>query len=138
MDGSEIHAVSVVVTHGMRFLLVRRGRAPARGRFAFPGGRVEPGETASQAAQRELREETGLIARSLAPLREIVVDGEAGQRYRLEVFHGTDIEGTLAAGDDADLVGWYSIEEMHSLPVTESTQAMAETIAAGFHGRDLP
>lgn len=130
-DRGDIHAVSLAVLQDACFLLVRRGRAPARGLFAFPGGRVEAGETAEEAVRRELFEETGLRAEDLALASEVIVEGDGGQRYRLEVFRTARVHGTVRPGDDADHVGWYTIEQMRALPVTASTLAVAETIAAG-------
>src|SRR4051812_32458108 len=53
-------AVSVAIFHDGRFLLVKRGREPSKGFYAFPGGRVDAGEADEDAARRELAEETGL------------------------------------------------------------------------------
>ena len=50
----------VIVDDDGRVLLVKRGRAPQRGRWSVPGGRVEPGESFEAAAAREALEETGL------------------------------------------------------------------------------
>lgn len=131
METRDIHAVSMVAVRDGRFLLVRRGHAPSHGLFAFPGGRVEAGESDEEAARRELLEETGLRAGEIAPVREMTINGDEGQRYRLRVFRTPDVDGTLLAGDDADHAGWYTIEEMRAMPITESTLALAEDIAAG-------
>ncbi len=50
----------VVFDRADRLLLIKRGHAPFKGRYALPGGFVDVGETVEAAALRELREETGV------------------------------------------------------------------------------
>ena len=52
----------VVSDGGRGLVVVRRDIEPARGQLALPGGFIELGETWQEAAVRELREETGLLA----------------------------------------------------------------------------
>jgi 8-oxo-dGTP diphosphatase len=52
---------SAVITHEGKVLLVRRRVKEGSLSWQVPGGEIEPGESAGQAAVREVREETGLI-----------------------------------------------------------------------------
>lgn len=136
MADATILAVSAAIRRGDRFLLVRRGREPARGLFAFPGGRIEAGESAEDAVRRELMEETGTEAGALAFLREIQLGGGPGKAlYVLRVYHGLHAGGEPGPGDDADLAGWYGLAEMASLPMTPSTLAIARELS---EGSDVP
>jgi len=77
-DGEEFerevveHSRSVVivpVTNRDTVLLVRQWRqAIGESLLEAPAGRIEPGESPADAAQRELREETGFSAEELRPL----------------------------------------------------------------------
>jgi len=55
-----IVGVLAVVMRGDRALVVRRANPPMSGRWGFPGGVLELGETVAQGAMRELFEETGV------------------------------------------------------------------------------
>ena len=57
-----IVGVLAVVMRGDRALIVRRANPPKAGRWGFPGGVLELGETVAEGAMRELFEETGVIA----------------------------------------------------------------------------
>jgi len=122
---ADIHAVSIVALDEDRFLLVRRGRAPSAGLYAFPGGRVERGETDEEAARRELNEETNLTAARLTALEHMTLEGDHGKRSRLAIFLAESLSGTLQASDDAASAGWYSLDEMRALPITPSTLSVA-------------
>jgi ADP-ribose pyrophosphatase YjhB (NUDIX family) len=112
-------AVGAVVVDHDRLLLVRRGRAPAKGQWSVPGGRVEHGETLVEAVVRELREETGLDG-VCGPL----IDW--GEHFEGD-FHSIvfDFEVTLVGddepvcGDDAVEVRWVDLPDVGELPLVE-------------------
>ena len=53
-------AVAVLITRGSSVLLARRAVEPRKGKLDIIGGFVDPGESAEEAAKREVKEETGL------------------------------------------------------------------------------
>ncbi len=130
-------AVGAVVFCANRVLLVRRGRPPADGQWAIPGGAVELGETLAQAAEREIREETGIRIEAQAPIYVFdMVERDPSGRVR---FHYVIVDlaarfigGELRAGDDAAEARWVSADEMQDLQVSPPTrQLLARQYAFG-------
>lgn len=124
-------AVSVALVREARVLLVRRRFAPARGLYAFPGGRVEAGESLEAAARRELFEETGLRAGPLTPVEEILIESEKGGlavQFLLQVFSGSHIGGEPMASDDAEEAAFFSLPEVLRMPLAGSVGRIAEQL----------
>ncbi|RUU58125.1 NUDIX domain-containing protein [Mesorhizobium sp. M2C.T.Ca.TU.002.02.1.1] len=126
-----IPAVSVAVVRGGTVLLVKRARAPSQGLYAYPGGKVEPGETLAEAAARELLEETGLEATGYRPLRDIHIDGTAENHavdYLLTVFGAAYAGGEPEANDDAETAAFYTLAEMAGMPLAGDVFSVAEAL----------
>lgn len=66
--GNPKPTTAVLVQHRGKLLLGKRGVEPAKGGWDILGGFMEPGETAEQAAVREVEEESGLRVRIAAYL----------------------------------------------------------------------
>lgn len=120
-------AVSVALQRGDSLLLVLRGRAPSRGYYAFPGGRVEAGEALEDAARRELAEETGLAVHELVPLVLLRIEGDEVD-YDLQVFHGRHVEGEPVAADDAAEAAWFTLGQMRRSQVLDSVLSVAKDL----------
>ena len=70
-------------------LMVKRGGHPFIGKWALPGGFLEPDETAEQAVRRELAEETGVNADAIIFMHDIITDVKVGKTCDLFSLIGT-------------------------------------------------
>ncbi len=96
----------------------------------MPGGRVEPGESPTQAVVREVLEETGLVVVPTG-LAGVVERPAPGGTYVIEDYVAApapDADASaVRAGDDADEVGWFSLAEVTALPCVDGLrEALAE------------
>ncbi|MEL6684669.1 MAG: NUDIX hydrolase [Pseudomonadota bacterium] len=120
-----------VVHHEGRFLLVKRKKEPNAKTWGFPGGHVELGETALEAAVRELAEETGVIGKAERYLTNVDAitrgaDGTVQFHYLLAVVVCTYQSGTPLAADDVSDAGWFTAQEAAALDQSPSVQMIIE------------
>ena len=87
----------------LQILLIKRGNEPYAGKYAFPGGFIEPNETALQAARRELEEETSVAASDLKQFKTYTEADRDPRGRIMSVVHWTFIPNITKfnAGDDA-------------------------------------
>jgi ADP-ribose pyrophosphatase YjhB (NUDIX family) len=115
--------------HG-RILMIRRGpRATQPGLWAVPAGYVDYGEDVRTAAARELLEETGLVAEIGEP---IFVASNFHDPAKLTVgiwLRATVVGGRLEAGDDADAVGYFALDDLPPLAF-ETDEALFDRLRA--------
>ncbi len=78
-------AVTVPIRNGEILLLRRSIETSSTGKWALPGGKIKQGEEASEAALRELKEETGLQGDITDKGESYVDEGELG-KWRLHPF----------------------------------------------------
>lgn len=124
-DIPQVAAGAIVVRDG-RVLLVRRGQEPSRDMWAIPGGRVKLGESLQQAAEREIKEETGLTVCARSPVYtfdSIHLDDAGRVRFHYVIVDllADYVSGELNPGDDARDVRWVEPEELQDLAVTRTT-----------------
>lgn len=103
--------IFAVAGDDLAVLLVRRRNEPYRGRWAIPGGFVEPDESLDDAAGRELREETGVAD---VYLEQLYTFGEPGRDPRGRVvsvayFALLREPRAVAGADDADDARWFPL-----------------------------
>lgn len=100
----------------LKVLLIKRGREPWKGNWAFPGGFLNPDESAEVGAVRELKEETGFTAEYIEQFHTYS-NPERDPRERvitiayLALVKISDVKG----GDDAAEADWFPIDQLPHL-----------------------
>ena len=111
--------VGAVAVRDEALLIIRRGHAPAEGKWSLPGGRVESGELMAHAVVREVEEETGLevvcgdligwVERFVEDRHLVVFD------FRVNLLD----DNKPRAGSDASEVLWVPLHEVAELDLAE-------------------
>jgi 8-oxo-dGTP diphosphatase len=134
-----IVGIGIVVLKGDSVLLVRRGRPPSLGDWALPGGAQEIGETAMEAARRELMEEAGITAGPMqlaANVDSIHHDDQGRVRFHYTIldFAAPWEAGEPTAGSDVSAAIWAPLDGLEEYGLWSEAHrviAIARRLLAG-------
>lgn len=138
-------AASAALFRGEAVLLVERAEGASAGLWSLPGGRIEAGETAEDAARREVMEETGLTCRieGLAGVHDVIDRDEAGTvvlHYVIATYFGRADDGEPRARGDAHEARFFALDRLKELPMTHGTRHVVDEawrlLAAGAQAVD--
>jgi 8-oxo-dGTP diphosphatase len=126
-------AVGGIVFKNNRVLLVRRGKPPAEGDWAIPGGSVNLGETLQQAVERELLEETGITvkANEIADVFDVIPrDPEGRVRFHYVIIDlmADYVSGQPRPDDDVSDARWIASDELKDLRINSSTLGLLKKL----------
>jgi len=102
-------AVGAICRAGGKILMLRRAIEPAYGKWVFPGGYVDRGETLEDAARRETLEEIGATIRLT---RLVNVYSYAGRPVIVVVYEAEVVGGTIRGGEEALEVRAFAPDEI--------------------------
>lgn len=126
-----ILGVGAVIWKDDHFLLIQRSKAPMKGGWSLPGGKLELGETLKEGLEREIMEETNLTVR-IGPLIDVVdyiekdEDGKVRIHYCLVDHIAFWQSGEAIAGSDAAAVKWATLDEIGDYDLWKETRRLIE------------
>ena len=115
------------------YLAARRTRpADVAGRWEFPGGKVEPGETDEQALVREIREELGV---EIEVVRRVPGEWPLHDDLVLHLYVARLITGEPAPLEQHDEIRWVTPSQFDEIDWLESDREAVDALAKGQAGR---
>jgi 8-oxo-dGTP diphosphatase len=123
-----LRVVAAILVESGCVLAAKRGPAMRMpGRWEFPGGKVEPGETDRQALRRELREELAVDVRVTEPVGT-VVHRYATFEIELVAYRCTNRQGELEAREHETLL-WLTASELEVVAWSDADLALLPDVS---------
>ncbi len=111
-----------------QILLVKRKLEPGKGKWALPSGFMEVEETPIQAALRELKEETSITGR-YKRLIGVYSNKSEVHGYLVNIIYEVEIiGGNICAGDDAEEVEFFAVNQIPPLAFPSHREALGEVL----------
>ncbi|WP_206485035.1 8-oxo-dGTP diphosphatase MutT [Thalassotalea sp. G2M2-11] len=127
----QVHvAVGVIVSNHQFFLTKRLDHAHQGGKWEFPGGKVEQGETVAQALARELKEEVAIDVLACTELMKISHD-YGDKQVLLDVYLVDNFSGEPNA-QEGQQQGWFALEELSKIDFPAANEAIVAKIKAYY------
>lgn len=126
-------AVAVIITDKGLLLCQRRKGARYELQWEFPGGKVEPGESAEECLHRELREELSIHAGSVENVRREVSHYDDGASYEVHYFFLSSFSGELQ-NNVFEAVRWVTADELRTYDILQGNAGIVEMLLAGPFG----
>lgn len=108
------------------------------GHWCLPGGHMESGESAAEACEREVFEETGLKVRATRLLGvysnpdQLVIYKDRNKAFFVVLnFEVEVLEGTPGLSEETTAFGWFTLAEMETLPIHANHKSRVEDAMRG-------
>ena len=104
---------------GRALVLRRAAGSTGAGRWCLPGGKIDYGDTAEQAATRELEEETGLRVVALTFLfYQDSLPSAPGRMHCINLYFACKVEGDFALNYESTAAAWIGPADLHHYQLT--------------------
>lgn len=125
----QVHvAVGVIKKDDLIFIAKRHEAQHQGGKWEFPGGKVEAGETVTQALARELKEEIGIDVKSSTPFLEIHHDyPDKSVHLDIHLVEAFDGEAKHLEGQDHK---WVAISDLNNYEFPAANVVIIEKLQA--------